>query len=110
MARVALWMVAALLAAMALVAGCLNVEVPEGPYVQLSESPPPPSPQAREQVAKMDKAQLENEVLRLAGENDALRQQVGALQRDNKKRKDDKKRLADRIDSLKDQVKDLRKR
>ena len=102
MAHRLLWAVAILLATLALVAGCINVSVPKGPYVVAGE-PRPPSPQARQQVQAMDKPALENEVLRLAGENDMLRQKVDEQKRENKM-------LKDRCDRLEDQIKDLRKR
>ena len=102
MAHRLLWAVAILLATLALVAGCINVSVPKGPYVVAGE-PRPPSPQARQQVQAMDKPALENEVLRLAGENDALRQKLDEQKRENKS-------LKDRCERLEDQLKDMRKR
>jgi peptidoglycan hydrolase CwlO-like protein len=105
-----LWVVAATLAALALVAGCATVNVPKGPYVVLGSEPPPPTPQDQDRVRAMDKPALEQEVLRLGAENDYLRQQVEKLRRDNKSVKDDKKKLEDRIDDLQKQIKDLKKR
>lgn len=101
MERLILWLVAILAAAAALVAGCVNV--PQGPYVVVRDTPRPPSPQEQGRVHAMDKQALENEVLRLAGENDSLRQEVDRLKRENKLLKNEK-------DQLKDQIKDLRKR
>jgi len=103
MARRLLWFVAVLMAALALVAGCMKVNVPEGPYVTIREQPRPPSPQTTAQVQAMEKPQLEAEVLRLAGENDNLRQEVDKLKRENKMLKKEK-------DQLEDQIKDMRKR
>ena len=102
MAHRLLWAVAIVLATLALVAGCFNVSVPKGPYVVTGE-PRPPSPQARQQVQAMDKSALENEVLRLAGENDALRQKLDEQKRENKV-------LKDHCDRLEDQIKDMRNR
>jgi peptidoglycan hydrolase CwlO-like protein len=102
MAHRLLWAVAIMLATLALVAGCVNVSVPKGPYV-VAGQPRPPSPQARQQVQAMDKQALENEVLRLVGENDSLRQKLDEQKRENKV-------LKDRGDRLEDQIKDMRKR
>jgi peptidoglycan hydrolase CwlO-like protein len=101
MAHRLLWAVAIMLATLALVAGCVNVSVPKGPYV-VAGQPRPPSPQERAQVQAMDKTALENEVLRLAGENDALRRKIDDLKRENKA-------LEDRYDRLEDQIKDRRR-
>jgi peptidoglycan hydrolase CwlO-like protein len=103
MAHRLLWLVAVLMAALALVAGCFKVNVPEGPYVTVREQPRPPSPQDQGRVHAMDKQALESEVLRLAGENDSLRQECDRLKRENKMLKKDN-------EQLKDQIKDLRKR
>jgi len=102
MAHRLLWAVAIMLATLALVAGCVNVSVPKGPYIVAGE-PRPPSPQTRQQVLAMDKQALENEVLRLAGENDMLRQKYDEQKRENKA-------LKDRCGRLEDQIKDLRER
>ena len=102
MAHRLLWAVAIMLATLALVAGCVNVNVPKGPYIVAGE-PRPPTPQARAQVQAMDKPTLENEVLRLAGENDMLRQKYDDQKRENKS-------LKDKCDRLEDQIKDMRKR
>jgi predicted RNase H-like nuclease (RuvC/YqgF family) len=91
-----------MLATLALVAGCVNVSVPKGPYVVAGE-PRPPSPQTQAQVRAMDRPTLERETLRLAGENDALRQKIDDLKRENKM-------LKDRCERLEDQIKDMRKR
>lgn len=110
MERVVLWAVAIMMAALALVAGCISVDVPDGPYVNVAGSSSRPTPKDRGQVSKMDRQALENEVLRLAAENDRLRQEVAGLKRRNKLLDEEKDRLEDRVDSLQDQVKDLRKR
>jgi len=102
MAHRILWAVAILMAVAALVAGCINVSVPKGPYVVAGE-PRQPSPAERSRVQGLDKPALENEVLRLTGENDSLRYEVEKLKRENKS-------LKDRIDRLEDQIKDMRKR
>lgn len=103
MERRILWLAAVLIGALALVAGCIKVDVPQGPYVTLRENPRPVSPEEQTRIRALDKPALENEVLRLVGENDSLRQEVERLKRDNKMLKDERERL-------KDQVKDLRKR
>jgi hypothetical protein len=100
MAHRLLWAVAILMAVMALVAGCVNLSVPKGPYVVAGE-PRPPSPQTQAQVQAMDRPTLERETLRLAAENDALRQKIDDLKRENKS-------LKDRCERLEDQVKELR--
>ena len=101
MAHRILWAVAILMAALALVAGCF---APKEPLIVIGTGGGrPPSPQAREQVRAMDKPALENEVLRLAGENDSLRYEVDKVKRENKT-------LKDRIDQLEDQIKYMRKR
>lgn len=111
MQRGIMWILAILVAGLALVAGCINVDVPKGPYVVGGFSEPKePSPKDREKVQNMDKTALENEVLRLAAENDRLRQEIGQLERENKKLDQEKDDLEDRVDRLEDQVKDLRKR
>jgi peptidoglycan hydrolase CwlO-like protein len=103
MARRILWAVAILEAFVLLVAGCVQVDVPEGPYVVAGERQAEASPKDRERVEGMDKAALQNEVLRLTAENDALRQEV-------EKQKREIKILKNRIDDLEDQVEDLRDR
>jgi len=113
MANRILWVVAVAMAAAALVAGCVSVKVPEGPYVVAGDSPTEPPAEDRERVGDMDKAALEEEVLHLAAENDELRQEIGKLKREIeqlKKQKDreieqlkkEKERLEDRIDDLED--------
>jgi len=69
-----------------------------------------PSAAERSRVAGMDKEALENEVLRLAGENDSLRQEVEKLKRENKALKSEKDALKNQVERLQDQMKDLRKR
>jgi len=102
MANRILWVVAVAMAAAALVAGCVSVKVPEGLYVVAGDSRPEPSVKDRERVENMDKAALEEEVLRLAAENDELRQEIGKLKREIKQLKKEKDRLEDRIDDLED--------
>jgi len=103
MAHRILWAVAILMAVAALVAGCFKVNVPEGPYVVMRDPPRQPSPAERSRVQGLDKQALENEVLRLTGENDSLRYEVEKLKRENKS-------LKDRAQRLEDQIKDMRKR
>jgi len=102
MANRILWVVAVMMAAAALVAGCVSVKVPEGPYVVAGDSPTEPPAEDRERVGDMDKAALEEEVLRLAAENDELRQEIGKLKREIKQLNEKKDRLEDRIDDLED--------
>jgi len=103
MAHRILWAVAILMAVAALVAGCFQVNVPEGPYVTVRDQPRQPSAAERSRVQGLDKPALENEVLRLTGENDSLRHEVEKLKRENKS-------LKDRVDRLENQIKDMRKR
>jgi len=110
MERGILWAVAALMAAMALVAGCVNVDVPKGPYVVMDDGSRSATPADRTAVSKMDKTTLENEVLRLTAENSRLRQEVAKLKQEKKVLDTQKDRLEDRVESLEDQIKDLRKR
>jgi len=101
MAHRILWAVAILMAVAALVAGCFS---PKEPLVVIGTgSSRPPSAQTQRQVQAMDKTALENEVLRLTGENDSLRYEVEKLKRENKS-------LKGRVDRLEDQIKDMRKR
>ena len=95
--------VAILEAFLILVAGCLKVDVPAGPYVVAGDRTPQASPKDRERVEKMDKEALQDEVLRLAAENDRLRQETESQKREIKT-------LKNRVEDLEDQVKDLRKR
>ncbi len=112
MQRRILWAAAILMAALALVAGCINVQAPKQPLVVVGEPGTSSQPTAkdRERVQNMDKKALEDEVLRLTAENDRLRQEVGRLERDNKKLDKEKDDLEDRVERLEDQIKDLRKR
>jgi len=106
--KVILWSSALLVAAMALVAGCVNVDVPEGPYVNLGGSPSrttAPSSTDRSRVGSMSRAELENEVLRLSSENERLRREVNDLKRRNKQLDAEKDRLEDRLDELEDRLK-----
>ena len=102
MGRRILWAVAILEALLVLVAGCF---APSKPLVVIGDSgyQSSPAPKDREQVEKMDKAALQDEVLRLTAENDALRQQVAEQKREIKT-------LKKRVETLEDQVKDLRDR
>lgn len=109
--KIILWSSAILMAAVALVAGCVNVDVPEGPYVNLGDSSGSSSSRTttassadRSTVGAMSRSELENEVLRLAAENDRLRRQVADLQRKNKQLDAEKDRLEDRVDDLEDRL------
>ena len=108
--KVILWSVAVLMAAVALVAGCMNVDVPKGPYVIMDGGGTQPAPKDRSTVKGMSREALENEVLRLASENSRLRKEVEDLKRKNKLIDKEKDNLEDRVEDLEDQVKDLRKR
>jgi len=108
--KIILWTVATLMAAMALVAGCVNVDVPKGPYVVMDTGSAQTAPKDRSTVKGMSREALENEVLRLAAENTRLRREVESLKRKNKLIDQEKDRLEDRVEDLEDQVKDLRKR
>jgi hypothetical protein len=104
-----LWAVAMIIAATALFAGCLNLNVPEGPYVVAGNTTVrPPSAAEQKRVAQMDRPALENEVLRLTGENDALRRQADDLKRDNKVLKAERDRYKDDNENLRDQLKKTR--
>ena len=104
--KIILWSSAILVAAVALVAGCVNVDVPDGPYVNLggSSSSSAPSKADRARVAAMSRAELENEVLRLTSENARLRRDVADLKRKNKQLDAEKDRLEDRVDALEDRL------
>ncbi|MFO8015301.1 MAG: hypothetical protein R6X20_18620 [Phycisphaerae bacterium] len=107
--KIILWASAILVAAVALVAGCVKVDVPEGPYVNMggsSGSSKAPSPADRGKVDAMSRAELENEVLRLTAENDRLRRDVADLKRKNKQLDREKDRLEDRVDALEDRLDD----
>lgn len=108
--KVILWTVATLMAVMALVAGCMKVDVPKGPFVVVGQGDTRTTPQDRSTVKGMSREALENEVLRLAAENNRLRLEVESLKRKNKLIDKEKDRLEDRVEDLEDQVKDLRKR
>jgi hypothetical protein len=100
-----LWLVAIAMAATALVAGCLNVNVPEGPYVVAgNKTVGQPSPATRDRLQGMDHKALEDEVLRLTAVNDNLKVQNDNLKRENKLLKSDCDRYkaeAERLRSLK---------
>ena len=108
--KVILWTVAALMAAMALAAGCFKIDAPDNPLVVIGEPSRQPTAKDRSTVKGMSREALENEVLRLASENTRLRQEVDSLKRKNKLIDNEKDRLEDRVEDLEDQVKDLRKR
>ena len=110
MAHRIVWAVAALMAALALVAGCINVDVPKGPYVVAGDSHKSAAPADQRRVSTMDKPALEQEVLRLTGENDDLRQEVEKLKRENKILKADRDHYKDQVENLQDQLKEMRKR
>ena len=102
MARRMLWVVAILEAFLILVAGCF---APSKPLVVIGDSgyTSAPAPKDREQVEKMDKTALQDEVLRLTAENDALRQEV-------EKQKREIKTLKKQVEDLKNKIEDLRGR
>jgi hypothetical protein len=107
--KIILWASAILVAMVALVAGCVKVDVPEGPYVNLggssgSSSPRTTSTADRSKVNAMSRTELENEVLRLVAENDRLRREVADLQRRNRQLDAEKDRLEDRVDALEDRL------
>ena len=83
MAHRMLWVVAILEAFLILVAGCF---APSKPLVVIGDSgySSAPAPKDRERVEKMDKEALQDEVLRLASENDRLRQEVESQKREIK--------------------------
>ena len=102
MAHRMLWVVAILEAFLILVAGCF---APSEPLVVVGDSgySSAPAPKDREQVEKMDKEALQDEVLRLTAENDRLGQQVEEQKREIKT-------LKKRIDALEDRIEDLQDR
>ena len=102
MAHRMLWVVAILEAFLILVAGCF---APSKPLVVIGDSgyTSAPAPKDREQVEKMDKTALQDEVLRLTAENDALRQEV-------EKQKREIKTLKKQVEDLKNKIEDLRGR
>jgi hypothetical protein len=105
MAHRILWAVAGLLAALALVAGCVNVQVPKGPYVVAGTGQP--SQASRDRVHAMDRQALENEVLRLAAENDSLRQNYEKVKREKRQAEDERDRYHDQVERLQDQIRSL---
>ncbi|MEA3368268.1 MAG: hypothetical protein U9R68_09170 [Planctomycetota bacterium] len=104
--KIILWSSAILVATAALVAGCMSVDVPDGPYVNLGgfSRSSAPSKADRARVDAMSRAELENEVLRLTVENDRLRRDVADLKRKNKQLDAEKDRLEDRVDALEDRL------
>ena len=102
MARRILWAVAILEAFLVLVAGCF---APSKPLVVIGDSgyKSAPAPKDRERVEQMDKTALQDEVLRLTAENDALGQET-------EKQKREIKMLKKQVEDLKDKVEDLRDR
>ena len=109
MARGIVWTAAVLMAAIAQVAGCVNLNVPEGPYV-VAGSPRQPTLQERQHVATLDRNGLEAETFRLTAENDSLRMKIEDLKRDNKDLKGERNRLKDEVEVLRDQIQEMRKR
>jgi len=110
MERTILWVIAIVMATAALVAGCINVSVPKGPYMAVGPGPNPPTPEDINRVRAMDRAALEAEDLRLASDNENLRSIVERQKRDIKDLKGEREQLKDRIDRLESQVKELQKR
>ncbi len=104
--KLILWSSAILVAVAALVAGCVKVDVPDGPYVTAggSSGSSAPSKADRERVEGMSQSELEREVLRLTAENDRLRKEVADLKRKNKQLDAEKDRLEDRVDDLEDRL------
>ena len=107
MAHRILWAVAGLLAALALVAGCINVDVPKGPYVVAGGSPHT-SPATRERVHGMDRQALEDEVLRLSAENDSLRQNCDKLKRDKRLAEEERERYREQAERVQQQIRESR--
>jgi hypothetical protein len=99
-----LWVVAITMAAAALVAGCVNVNVPKGPYATVN-STRPISAQDRARAAQMDRKELEEAYLRAAADNDALHVQVDDLKRQNKQLKGERDNYKDEAERLSDQLK-----
>jgi hypothetical protein len=100
-----LWVVAIAMVATALVAGCMNLNVPEGPYIVAgNKTVGKPSPATQARLDSMDRKELENEILRLSADNDNLRAQVENQKRENKLIKGDRDRYEDRVKDLEDQV------
>jgi hypothetical protein len=102
MERKILWVIAILMATMALVAGCATINVPKGPYISVGPGSNPPSPEDVNRVRALDRTTLEAEDLRLASENEYLRQLVERQKRDIKD-------LKDKVKQFEKQVKDLEK-
>ena len=101
MAHRLLWLVAIVMAATALVAGCLSVNVPEGPYVVAGNTTVgKPSPATQQRLDSMDRKALENEVLRLTAENDGLRIQNDNLTREMKLIRGDRDRYKAEVERL----------
>jgi septal ring factor EnvC (AmiA/AmiB activator) len=96
----------------ALVAGCINVDVPRAPYVNVVATGVSKTTTYEQQkrISQMDRRELEDEFLRLAGQNDSLRIQVDDLKRELKTMRADRDKYKNDADDLRDQVKDLRKR
>jgi peptidoglycan hydrolase CwlO-like protein len=117
MADKILWVVAILMGTLALVAGCVNVNTPKGPYATINTGGPAVAPEDVNRVRTMDRQALEAEDLRLQAEVQKLRQTVDKLknevknaERERDQYKDRVGRLEDQIGRLEDQIKDLRKR
>jgi septal ring factor EnvC (AmiA/AmiB activator) len=104
-----LWMLAIATAAVALVAGCANINVPSGPYVVVDRSRPITA-QDRARAAQMDRPTLEDQYLHAASDNASLQAKVNDLKRELKAAENERDRYKDENDNLRDQIKDLRKR
>jgi septal ring factor EnvC (AmiA/AmiB activator) len=104
-----LWVAVIAVAAVALVAGCANVNVPNGPYVVVDRSHPITA-QDRARVSQMDRPTLEDQYLRAASDNASLQAKVDDLKRQLKTAENERDRSKDEANDLRDQIKDLRKR
>jgi hypothetical protein len=113
MAHRILWAVAVVLAAIALVAGCF---APSKPLVVIGAGDSQPEsagrggPPPTGEVKAMDKTALENEVIRLAAENDDLRKEIDKLKRENKVMKGERDRARDEVEELQDKLNKARSR
>ena len=105
MAHRILWAVAGLLAVLALVAGCINVDVPRGPYV-VAGGASHTSPATRERVHSMDRPALEDEALRLAAENDVLRQNYDKLKREKRLAEEERDRYREQAERVQQQIRE----
>ncbi|MDP6379887.1 MAG: hypothetical protein QF662_00970 [Phycisphaerae bacterium] len=109
--------------------GCVNVSIPEGPYLAMGSSEP--SHADSERVADMDRESIERDLLRLEKENDDLRDKLAdekakreeseseaktkrkKLQAEEKKKRKEverqRNRLDDEVDDLEEKIEDLEK-